>query len=307
MSSRLFLLILFLLSMPAALLAQELNATVTVNYQNLPVQNKESLVNFAASLQNYLNTTKFSGEEWRYDKIICNFNIQVSTASDELNYTAALVVNSQRKIYHSQEFSPMLRVFDNNWSFLYEKNQAFIYNPQVFNPVTSLLNYYAYLIIGLECDSWTKLSGTPFFSRAYDMVNQGATTTFSAGWVSAAGGFNRRDLIDDMLAERYRPVREGFADYHYAIDMYAQKNNFPAKRDLYVQKAQEKLVAFIQMLESLKAKMDARSIYLKMFFDAKHGELIDRLRGYKDKDIFKTLKYIDPPHTSKYDEAMRTF
>jgi hypothetical protein len=305
MLNRIILLNICFFALAAGVFAQELNATVSVNFQNLPVQNKESLVNFAQALQTYLNTTKFSGEDWRYDKINCNFNIQVATASDEVNYTAQLVVNSQRKIYHSPEFSPMLKVFDNNWAFLYEKNQAFIYNPQIFNSVTSLLNYYAYLIIGLECDSWTKMSGNPYFSKAYDMVNLGSITSFSSGWVSAAGGYNRRDLIDDMLAERYRPVREGFADYHYAIDMYAQKNNFPAKRDLYVQKAQEKLVAFVKMLESLKAKMDARSIYLKMFFDAKHGELIDRLRGYRDREIFKTLKYIDPPHTAKYDEALK--
>ena len=285
--------------------AQELNATVNVDYQNLPVVNKESLGKFAGDVQTYLNTTKFSNQDWRYDKINCNFNISISSAADEVTYTAQVVVNSQRKIYKSREFSLMLRVFDNNWNFTYEKNQSFYYNPQVFNPVTSLLNYYAYVIIGLECDSWEKLSGTNYFAKAYDMVNMGSTTSYSTGWVTAAGAFNRKDFVDDLTIERFRPAREAFADYHYAIDMYAQKNNNPAKKDVYIKAAQDKIVGFINTIQAMKAKSDVRSLYLKMFFDAKHLEIIDRLRGYKDKEIFKVLKNIDPPHTTKYDEAMR--
>ncbi len=285
--------------------AQELNATVNIDYQNLPVINKESLGRLAGDLQTYLNTTKFGSQDWRYDKINCNFNISISSAPDEVTYSAQIVVNSQRKIYQSREFTPIMRIFDNNWNFTYEKNQSFYYNPQVFNPITSLLNYYAYVIIGLECDSWEKLSGLAYFAKAYDMVNMAQSTNYSTGWVSAAGSFNRRDLIDDLTSERYRPAREGFADYHYAIDMYAQRNNNPAKKDIYVRKAQEKIAAFIGTIQNMKAKADVRSLYLRMFFDAKNGEIIDRLRGYKDKEIFKTLKIIDPPHTTKYDEAMR--
>ncbi len=284
--------------------SQELNATVTASFPNLPVVNKESLVRLAADLQTYLNSTKYTGGEWR-DKINCNFNIFISTASDEITYSAQIVVTSQRKIYKSFEFSPMLRVSDVNWNFTYEKKQSFYSNQQVFNPITSLLDYYALIIIGLEYDSWQKTSGTPLFTKAYDILNLAQNSAYSTGWTSSAGNFNRKDFIDDMLSEKFRVAREAYADYHYAIDMYAQKNNVPAKKDLYVQKAQEKLISFIRVLESLKSKVDVRSLYLKVLFDAKHGEIIDRLFGVKDKDIYKTLKYLDPPHAAKYDDAMR--
>ncbi len=284
--------------------AQELNATVTASFPNLPVLNKESLVRFAADLQTYLNSTKYTGGEWR-DKINCNFNIFISTASDEVTYSGQIVVTSQRKIYKSFEFSPMLRVSDNNWNFTYEKKQAFYNNPQEFNPLTSLLDYYALIIIGLEYDSWQKMGGTPLFTKAFDIVNLAQNSSFSTGWSTTSGNFNRKDFVDDLLSEKFRVAREAYSDYHYAIDMYAQKNNVPAKKDIYVQKAQEKLIAFIKTIESLKSNVDVRSLYLKVFFDAKHGEIIDRLFGVKDKEIYKTLKYLDPPHTAKYDDAMR--
>lgn len=305
MYRQLFLLIILSFVVSQTALGQELNATVTADYRNLPVMNKESLIRFAEDIQTYLNSNKFSGADWSYDRINCTFNIAVATAQDEVNYTGQIVVTSQRKIYKSLDFSPMLRVFDNTWNFAYEKNQTFYYNPQVFNSITSLLNYYALLIIGLECDSWEKLSGTTFFSRASDISLMAQSSSTSSGWISNTGNFNRRDLVENLLSEKYRVIREGVGDYHYAIDMYAQKNINTAKRDVYVQKSQEKIIAFLKLLESLQSKIESRSLYLRTFFDAKYGEIIDRLRGLKDKDIYKTLKLIDPAHTAKYDEAMK--
>ncbi len=275
--------------------AQELNATVTVNMQNLPVVNKESLVNFASAIQDYLNQTRFTGEEWPYEKINCSFTISIASAVNETNYNAAAVVVSQRKIYKSQDYSPMLKVFDNNWNFSYEKNQSFYFDPLVFNSVTSFLDYYAFIIIGLENDSWEKLNGTMLFNKAFDITNLGINSSFSDGWASTSGNYNRRDLAENLLNEKYRPFREAFADYHYGIDFYVKNKKT----------GQEKIVSAIKVIEGMKSKIDVKSILVKSFFDAKFGEIIDRLIDYQDKNIFKVLKSIDPPHTAKYDEAMR--
>lgn len=284
---------------------QELNATVTVNYINLPNSNKESLAHFAEDIQTYLNTTKFTGGDWKYDKINCAFTISVTTASDEVNYTGQAVVTSQRKIYKTSDYSPILKIMDNSWSFMYEKKQSFYFNPTLFNSVTSFFDYYAFVIIGMENDSWEKLGGTLYFSKASDILNLAQSTNFSSGWVSTSGSYNRRDYIDNILNEKYRFFREGFADYHFAIDMYSQKMQNQFKKDQYVKKAQEKIADFVKTIEANKVMLDVKSFYAKVFFDAKSGEIVDKLKSYPDKQIFKTLKNIDPPHSSKYDDYLQ--
>lgn len=279
----------------ASLAAQELQATVSVNYQNLPVINKESLVNFAREIETYLNSTRFTGSEWKYDRIKCNFNISIITASDEVSYSAQAVIVSQRQIYKSQNISPMLRVFDNNWVFNYEKNQPLYFDPLMFNSIASFLDYYAYIIIGMEQDSWDKLGGTEYFRKAFDIVNISSGTRFSKGWESTSGNYNRKDLVENLLNEKYRTVREAFSDYHYGIDQ-AQKNRAAG---------QKKIAGFITTIKSLESKLDVRSVLIKTIFDSKHGEIIDYLRDYPDREVFRVLKSIDPPHASKYDEVLK--
>ena len=278
-----------------ALAAQELQATVTLNYQNLPVANKESLVNLENEIETYLNTTRFTGSDWKYNyKIKCDFNISIISASDEVNYSAQAVIVSQRQIYKSSNISPMLRIFDNNWMFTYEKNQPLYFNPLTFNSIASFLDYYAYVIIGMEQDSWEKFAGSVYFNKAFDIVNLGSGTRFSKGWESTSGNYNRKDLMENLLSEKFRTVREAFSDYHYGIDQ-AQKNRAAG---------QKKIVGFIKTLKSLESKLDVRSILIKTIFDAKNGEIVDYLRDYPDKEIFKILKSIDPPHASKYEELL---
>jgi hypothetical protein len=285
--------------------SQELNATVSVNCINLPNSNKESLVHFAEDIQTYLNSTKFTGSDWKFERINCAFTISVTTASDEVNYSGQVVVTSQRRIYKTNEYSPMLKIMDNSWNFLYEKKQAFYFNPSIFNSVTSFFDYYAFVIIGMESDSWEKLGGTYYFSKASDILNMGQSSNFSSGWSSSSGNYNRKDYIDNILSEKYRFFREGFADYHFAVDMYSQKIPNQFKKDQYVKKAQEKIIEFVKTIEANKVMLDVKSFYPKVFFDAKSGEIIDKLKSYSDKQIFETLKNIDPPHSSKYDEMLQ--
>lgn len=277
-----------------SLKAQELQATVTVQYENLPVINKESLVNFAQAVEDYLNNNRFSNAAWENPKIKCTFTIFFLSAGDETSYSAQVFVGSQRQVYHSTKNSPMLTILDNNWSFTYEKNQALYFNPMANNSITSFLDYYAFMILGMENDSWEQLSGTPFFSKALDIVHLSLSGKNSKGWDKSSGTFNRRDLVEDILNERYRPFREAISDYHYGVDLF-EMNKI---------NGQKKMASLVSALQSLKSKIDLRSIFIKVFFDAKYQEIIEYLKDYPDKSIFKTLKEIDPPHAGKYDEII---
>lgn len=285
----------FIAMMTFILRSQELQADVTVDYQNLPVINKESLSNFESTIEDYLNNTRFTGSEWSYERIKCNFNISIVSASDEVSYSAQAVITSQRRLYKSSQSTLMLKIFDTNWDFVFERGQYFYFDPLNFNSVASFLDYYAFVIIGMENDSWEKLGGSDFFRKASDIVNIGVRSKNSSGWETTSGNFNRKDLVENMLNEKYRPLREAVADYHYGLDLSVKNKSNGA----------QKIIDVIKNLEKIKGQMDIRSVYPRTFFEAKYGEIIDMLQGTNDKSLFKILKSLDPQHAGKYDEAMQ--
>ncbi|HEX2865620.1 MAG TPA: DUF4835 family protein [Ignavibacteriales bacterium] len=290
--------LLLLLLLPACLFAQELDAIVKVNTEKLPTINKDLLSSFAQEIQDYLNNNRFTGDAWEGDRIKCSFNIFFDNATDETHYSAQVSVTSLRPIYKSNKSSLMLNVLDNQWNFVYERGQSMYFNQSVFDPLTSFLNFYAYLIIGLDADSYNMLGGSQLFSQAYNIALLGANSKQPAGWEKSTSPYNRRGLIEDLLNEKYRTFREDYFNYHYnGLDIY---NLSPQDK----QKAQENIAKLIRDLDVLRQKQDIRGILMKVFFDTKSAEIVNYMKDYPDKTIFATLKRIDPAHISKYDEAL---
>ncbi len=288
-------LIILLFSFSLVINAQELNFKVRVNVENLETYYRDLLENFASSVEDYMNKTKFYDGEWEGNKIEGSMDIFFISGSNEVNYSAQVVITSQREIYNSINYTRMLTVSDNNWSFRYERGQQFYKYETSFDPLTSFLDFYAYLVIGFDLDSYSELAGTPYFSKALDIVNFAVTGGASSSWLSTSGSYSRRRLVEELLDERYRPFREGIYDYFYGVDVYSQSKKV----------AQREIVKFVDKVAAIKDKIDIRSVLLKTFFDTKYGEIIEKLKGYQDKrGILLKLKKIDPAHSAKYDEAM---
>jgi hypothetical protein len=287
-------LLVLLFGFTSLLYSQELNCDVTVNTESLPVESRDLLSDFANSIETYMNQTRFTDQNWEYPQINCAFTIFVTSASDETHYQAQIVVTSQREILKSEKRSLMLSINDNSWNFEYVKGQPLYSRQSVFEPVTSLLNYYAYIILGFDADSWDELGGTQYFTKASDIVNLGANSDFKTGWDRNSNAYSRRGLVDDLLNEKYRPFREAIYEYYYGLDEYEQNQV----------KGQQYMVKLVDALNSLKKKIDLTGVFVKVFFDAKYGEIIDRLKSYPDKTVFEKLKRIDPSHLAKYDEAI---
>lgn len=287
--------IIALLIFTGSVFAQELNCTVTINTDNLQTSQKNLLSDFKNVVEDYLNKTRFVGDSWEGPKIDCSFNILFVSGTLDGNYTAQAVVTSQRDIYKSTDKSLMLKVNDNAWSFTYQKGQALYSNQSTFDPLTSFLDFYANLIIGLDLDSYEELGGSDYFSRASGIANFGASSAFSAGWTLSSGAYNKRRLIEDLNNDAYRPFREGEFDYYYGIDVFSL--NKPL--------GQKYIVKLVDAIEKSRNKIDLSGVLMKTFFNAKSEEIIDRLKDYPDRyDVFLTLKRLDPAHGQKYDEAM---
>lgn len=285
--------LILLLLISTQIFSQELKCNVTVNYQNLPVKNRDLLANFTSVIQDYMNHTRFTNEAWQGDKIDCSLNIFFVSATSDFDYTAQIVVVSQRPVYQSTRNSPMLTINDALWSFKYEVGQSMYPNLDAYDPLTSLLNYYALIIIGFDMDTWEEFGGTPYFRKAFDIVNLANASSSAAGWQSNNNVYSRWGLVSDLLNEKYANFRSAIFDYHYGIDIYAQN----------AEVGQAKIVELIDVLYSLYQQSGVlNSVFVQTFFNAKSGEIADHLRDYPDETIFSKLKKIDPSHASRYSQ-----
>ncbi|KUG26835.1 hypothetical protein ASZ90_003313 [hydrocarbon metagenome] len=287
------ILILFVF-IPVLVYSQEIRAKVTVNYEQLNNAAKERLVDFQYAVENYLNDTRFTEYDWEGDPIACSFNIFFTGSSGETRYSAQVVVNSQRPIYRSQRSSLILNVMDKEWGFEYERNQTLRYNLVSFDPLTSFLDFYAYLIIGFDMDSFSPLGGSPFFERAYEIALLGANSGFSKGWALESSAYNKRSLLDEIQNVQYNQFRRDYYDYHFnGLDIYQEKKTV----------AQKNMIKLVDNLFNAVDKMARNSVLLKVFFDAKAGELVDYLEGV-DETVFKKLMRINPANISRYEKAI---
>jgi hypothetical protein len=278
-----------------AMFAQELNCTVTVNMDNIPISLRDRLSDFKDAVENYMNKTRFVGDSWEGPRIICSLDIFFTAAANDVNYTAQVAVTSQRDIYNSDNKSLMLKVNDTGWNFIYQKGQPLYFNQASFDPLTSFLDFYAYVIIGLDMDSYVELGGSEYFNKAAAIASYGAASQFNTGWTLTGSSYNRRKLVDDLNNDAYRSFREGEFDYYYGIDV------FLLNRDL----GYKYMVKLVDAIDKSKNKIDLTSVLIKTFFNTKYEEIIDRLKDYPDRyDVFVTLKKLDPAHASKYDDAM---
>jgi hypothetical protein len=286
--------IFFIISLFSTLnLAQELNCNVIVNYESLPVNNRELLAGFGNAIEAYLNSTQFSGSEWG-QKIDCTINIFFTGAGSDVDYTAQAVIVSTRPVLNSERQSPILTINDPTWSFRYEKNQA-LYSQTSFDPLTSFLDFYANMIIGFDAETFERFGGNPYFRRAFDIVNLGNSSSYSRGWERSGTAYSRWGLCEDLLSDRFRPFREAFFVYHYGID----------EMQINRSAAQSKIADLITTLDDMRKRMEINSVLTRTFFDSKYGEIIESLRGYADIEIVAALKRIDPAHSARYDDILK--
>ena len=293
---RITIILILIIAASVANYGQELAAKVKVNYEQLPNASKERLKNFAREVENYLSSNRFTSIPWEQeDRINCTFNIFFIAGSNN-KYSAQVVITSQRPVYESNRVSLMLRIQDSEWGFFYEENQALYHNQTDFDALTSFLDFYANVIIGYDLDSYEPLGGSRQFERAYEIAVLGASSANPGAWQLKSSSYNKRSFIDEISDAKFNQFRREFFNYHYnGIDLYSQN---PAE-------AQKNISRLFDHLYKNIDKLGTRSVLLKVFFEAKNGEIVEYLNSAKNAEtVFRKLKVVDPAHLSKYDKVL---
>ncbi len=295
------ILLLFLAAFDVA--AQgELNCTVRISTPQLQRTDRKVFDQLEVSLRDFLNTTKWTTDPFEpEERIKCNFILTIKSEQENNIFEADLAVQAVRPVYGSGYETPLLSHLDKDIAFQYEQTQPIEFLPDATDNqnLPALMAFYAYIILGLDYDSFSQYGGEQHLLTAQQIVTniQNSPTNKYGGWRPADGGKNRNRywIIENLLNPRVRPYRAAMFTYHRkGLDLFAS--------DINAGKA-----AVLLALEEVDKVGTAyfNSMIIQMFANAKKDELVEMwkigAKAQKDR-VQQIMTKIDPANTQRYKE-----
>ncbi len=277
--------------------AQELNCDVQVNSDQIQGTNKSVFNTLQKSMSEFINNRKWT--EMTYantERIECTMNVIVKKVEDDI-ITTEIQVQSRRPVFNATYYSTLFNFKDNSYTFKYKEfDQLELNENTVTSNLTAVLAYYAYILIGYDMDSYSRLGGTQAFQSAENIVNaaQGASLD---GWKAFENPRNRYALINNILDEAFKKYRNYFYEYH-RLGLDEMSSNAANGR--------ARIAAGLPILrDANRARPSA--IVISSFLDAKNDELINIFTKATTKektDAVEVLSDVNPTQISRYEQIL---
>lgn len=197
-------------------LAQELLAKININHSKVGVTDVSVFENLKQSLEQFVNERQWTELQYQEnERIVCNFNITVDKYDKTNNmFECTAIIQANRPVYNSQYTTTIYNNRDANFNFEFAQFDQLNYNDEtVDNQLTALFAYYAYLIIGLDLDTFSPMGGNDILQKCMNLVYNAQTLNFT-GWKSFDDSKNRFAIINDYLDEAMKPFRQLQYDYY---------------------------------------------------------------------------------------------
>lgn len=276
--------------------SQELNARVNVSMPQVPNVNPRTVEVLEKVVFDVLNGRTWSnvtlGPQERID---CSFNIVITEFDGVNRYSATAQVNSVRPVFGTNYHSPVLSFRDRYFNFTYTEGDQLDFNVnQSMDPLSSLLAFYAYTIIGMDMDTFKSKGGTAMFSQARNIVNYSQSRQ-NEGWRAMESTDSRYWLINNLLDRNYDTYRTFAYQYHReGLDKMVE-NETAAKKQMS---------ALLEQLKNVD-RMNTGNVLSNAFFTAKSNEFVGlfaKMPGNESMRIYNLLLELDPANLSKYEK-----
>lgn len=303
--------IIILLACAGTMQAQELNCIVKVMGDGIQGQgqDKEVFRSMESAITSFMNTRKWTDDQYSpEEKINCNIllNLTQTLPGVQNGFAATLTIQSTRPVYNTGYQTQMVKHVDKEVQFAFNQfsplefndNRVVGNNPYVSN-LTAVLAYYAYIVIGMDYESFAEKGGQDYFKRAQNIVNnapeQGKTIS---GWKAVEGNHNRYWLTDQLLNPRFQAIRSVWYSMHReSLDSMYMKP----------EEARKRILNSINTLSQLQRE-NPGSILMQFFFNAKSDEFASVVAQAPEANrplYISMLSQIDVPNTQKYNSLKK--
>ena len=251
--------------------AQELQVKININSSQVEGSDKSVFENLQQTLEQWMNDRQWTELQFqKNERINVSFNLTV-TKYDKANnrFSCTAMIQANRPVYNSAYTTTLYNNKDGDFNFDFAQFDQLNYNDEVIdNQLTALMAYYAYLIIGLDLDSFSPLGGTEVLQRCMQLTNNAQDLGFT-GWKAFETSRNRFAIINDYLDEAMKPFRQLQYDY-YRVGLDEMANN-----------AERGRTNVTTALENLKKAHEDKPLSLlpQIWTDYKRDELANIYKG----------------------------
>ena len=284
---------------PATLAAQELQAKITINHAQISGTEKSVFDNLQQTLEQFVNDRQWTHLQFqKNERIQCNFNLQVTKYDkDQGVFTCKATIQANRPVYNSAYTTTLYNNVDENFMFKFAEFDQLEFNEeQIDNQLTALFAYYAYLLIGLDLDSFSRKGGEDVLQRCMNLTNNAQNLDFP-GWKAFDNDRNRFAIINDYLDGAMEPFRQLQYDY-YRKGLDEMANN--------VERGRTEITTALET--GLKKAKENRPLSMlpQIWTDYKKDELANIYKGkgtQKEKEsVYEILNSINPSQNKFWDK-----
>jgi len=288
------LLVLFFIQNHA--LAQEFNVTVDLNTSQISSSEFNYLNELRTLIKEYIEDRRWTDDNFQEDeRIEVRLNIVITSADNNANFDANLIVQAFRPIYNTNNKSLLVRLNDSGWQFNFPRGRTIMFDPFQFDDIASVLDFYMFVILGYDYDSFSELGGTPFFQQAQNILNVAQSGGGGAGWSSSGSRRSRHNLITQLNDQRYEGLRRANYLYHrMGLDRFT----------LNTDAARSSVMEAFELLRETQRQVSDLHLF-SILFSSKYREFT---AVFVDADLnqrleaYNLLVDMDNSHVSEYDK-----
>ncbi|MGB5692861.1 MAG: DUF4835 family protein [Flavobacteriaceae bacterium] len=291
-----FLIFILYLSTFAWVNAQELNCVITINSDQVNQTNQQVFGTLEKSLNNFINTSRWSNRIYNENERVNARMFITITEYASPNFKATIQIQSSRPVFNTNYESPILNYKDNQFNFSYIEFEPLVFNPNSFESnLIGVVSFYAYIILGLDADTFSLEGGTEYYQQAQQIVTQ-AQGVGSIGWSpSSSDKRTRFVLVDNLLSNTFREYRIAMYNYHRkGLDILGDNNST----------GKQVIAGSMRLFETL-IKRRPNAFLIQAFFDAKSEEIADIFSDGPKIDLVslkETLNRVAPFYSGTWNE-----
>ena len=279
--------------------AQELNCSVQINSSQIQGSDKSIFDAMQKAIFEFMNNRKWTNNIFKNsERIECTILINITEQVSTNEFKGTIQVQSRRPVYNTSYNTTLLNHLDKDFEFKFNEFDPLEYSETSFmSNLTSVLAFYANIILALDYDSYSLKGGTRYLQKAQTIINN-AQSAQEPGWKAFEGERNRYWFVDNLLHQNYEPLRICMYKYH-RLGFDAMAKNVPSAR--------AEVLNALKLLEKVYERKPG-SFQLQVFFNAKSSEIVELFSEGLPKEkteVTNLLSKIDANNISKYDQIVK--
>lgn len=275
--------------------AQEFDLKVSINAPGLSIADPKVLKTLEGEIQEFYNNRTWTDDNFEPEERIEGIlQINISEDLSATSFNGSVLISTARPVYNSNYSTVLINHVDKNFKFSYEQNAPLRDNSVSYTDnLSSMLTYYAYLILGFDYDSFSPSGGNKYFKIAQNIIGNVPSNIQKAGfgWSASESSRNKYWIIENLLNPRFRPYREAFYKYHRnGLDLMADNATL----------AKSNILNSLKSIDRVNRSF-RNSMLLQMFSNSKNTEILEIYKNSlkpEQRVVYNIMSTIDPAQSS---------